>query len=255
MHTIIYEKEGGIARITLNRPERHNAQNSEAVDELNAVADGILNDPEIRIVTIRGAGKSFSSGIDLKDLADGTIRPDYFMQWERVIRKFETMNPVVLTCIHGHCLGGAVQLLLGCDIRIATNDAIFGLPAVREGLIPGLSALRLSLFIGLGRAKRMIFSGKTIDAFEAERIGLVDHIIPFNHAEEEFEFFIREYHSSCGTAARNAKKILTDTFIPQSLWLASLTLYHKLQNNALNSSDFKKAVEVLREKYGKKPLP
>ena len=129
LETMRWEKDGQVARVTLNRPRLLNAMNNQATFDLNTVADQISVDPSIRVVTITGAGRAFCTGIDLKEIAAGKIYITYHHHWEEALRKFETMEPIVLCLIHGYCLGGGLQLAMACDIRISTPLAKIGFGA------------------------------------------------------------------------------------------------------------------------------
>src|SRR3972149_8768455 len=167
LKTMSWEKEGKVARIVFNRPEVLNAMNNEATIEINTIADAISKKDGVRVVVITGAGRSFCTGIDLKELSSGQIEMVYHHRWERALRIFEMMEKIVIAGIKEYCLGGGLQLALACDVRVAADNAILGLPAIKESLIPGLGTSRLPPYIGLGRAKRMVLSGEPIDARQA----------------------------------------------------------------------------------------
>ncbi|MFQ5859661.1 MAG: enoyl-CoA hydratase/isomerase family protein, partial [Anaerolineae bacterium] len=228
--------DGPVARVTLNRPEVLNAQNNQATYDLNVVADQIAEDRDVRIVAISGAGRAFCTGIDLKELSAGKIDITYHDRWESALRKFETMEPVVLCLIHGYCLGGGLQLAMAADIRVSTPSAQIGLPAIRESLIPGLGTWRLPRYIGWGRAKQLILSGDNIDGQEAQRIGLVDHLVSEDAHREEFEVYIQKYLRSCSKGTRTSKLATNRAFD-----LDYEPFYHeyvKLQAIAMTSPDF-----------------
>jgi enoyl-CoA hydratase/carnithine racemase len=246
LKTTSWIKDGPVARITLNRPEVLNAMNNQATRDLNAVADQISQEDDVRIVAISGAGRAFCTGIDLKELSAGKIDITYHDRWESALRKFEKMAPVVLCLIHGYALGGGLQLALACDIRVATPTAQVGLPAIRESLIPGLGTWRLPRFIGMGRAKQMILSGDSIDGTEAQRIGLVDHLIPEETCREGFEGYIAKYLRSCSTGSRLAKLVTGRAFDLD--YEAFYAEYIKLQAVAMTSCDFHEAEAAYREK-------
>lgn len=154
-----------------------NAMNNACTIQLNNIVDALREDQDTQKVNIRGEGRAFSTGIDLKELAAGQIEMAYHHRWERALRSFETMEKLIIAGINGYCLGGALQLALAADIRVGTADCQIGLPAIKESLIPGLGTLRLPRYIGWGRAKKMILGGQNIDGEAALRIGLVDHIV------------------------------------------------------------------------------
>jgi enoyl-CoA hydratase len=184
--------DGAVATLHLNRTERLNAFGMRQTVELNEMADTLAAEDTTRVVIITGEGRSFSTGIDLKELAAGQIDMTYHLRWEAALRKFELMNKVVIAAVNGWCLGGGLQLALACDVRIAAESARLGLPAVKEGLIPGMGVYRLPRAIGMTRAKRFILSGDLVDGSEAERIGMVDYCV----GVAELERVVREVSSA-----------------------------------------------------------
>lgn len=175
--TMFITQTGPIATLHLKRTERLNAFGNRGTFDLNTAADALAQNNTIRIVIIIGEGRAFSTGIDLKQLAAGEIDMSYHHRWEAALRKFELMDKIVICAINGYCLGGGLQLALACDLRIVAASAQLGLPAVKEGLIPGLGVWRLPRYIGLGRAKRLILSGQLVDAPTAQSIGLIDEVV------------------------------------------------------------------------------
>jgi enoyl-CoA hydratase/carnithine racemase len=206
------EKEGKLAWITFTRERYLNAMNNEATVQINRVAMALREDPDVRVVVIRGQGRAFSTGIDLKQLAAHEIDMTYHQRWEQALRIFETMNKIVVVGMHGYCLGGALQLALAADIRVSTSDCQIGLPAIRESLIPGLSTWRLPRYVGWSWAKKLITAGENISGKEALNIGLVDHLAPaedfFTHLDE----VAGEYLKACSTGTRMSKLILNHAF-------------------------------------------
>ena len=177
LDTMDFERNGRIGCLTLNRPTILNAMNYQGALDLNRAAEMMRDDPDVRLVLIRGAGRAFCTGIDLKQLAAGETPHAYYEQWDRALRILEQTEKVLLCAMHGYALGGGLQLALACDIRIATEDCQLGLPAIKEGIVPGLGTLRLPRYIGLGRAKWMALSGANIDGRRAYDIGLIDHVV------------------------------------------------------------------------------
>ena len=243
--TIIYEKDGRRAKITFNRPHILNAVAMTGAHEFDALAARIEEDEDIRIVTIAGAGRAFSTGIDLKDLAAGLIDDSYFDLWDRALRRFETMDKLVLCLIHGYALGGGLQLALAADIRVSTPSAKLGLPAIKEGLIPGLGTLRLARYIGLGRAKRLIITGDMIDAAEGERIGMIDYLVSEDAAAAEFEDIVERVSAANSTGCRLSKKMLESCFDLD--FESFFSLYKERQTQATGSGDFREAMTAYRE--------
>ncbi len=203
---------GKLAWVTFTRERYLNAMNNAATVQLNRVAMALREDPEVRLVIIRGQGRAFCTGIDLKELAADEINMTYFQLWEKALRMFEMMEKIVVVGMHGYCLGGALQLAIAADIRVSSADCQIGLPAIKESLIPGLGPWRLPKYIGWGRAKKLILGGQNINGEEALRIGLVDHVIPaeafFTHLDE----IAHDYLKACSTGTRMSKLVLNQAF-------------------------------------------
>jgi enoyl-CoA hydratase/carnithine racemase len=244
--TLNYERDGARARITLDRPELLNAVAMTGAREFAALVQEIERDSTLRLVTITGAGRAFSTGIDLKELAVGKIDNSYFDLWDRALRRIETMDKLVLCLIHGYALGGGLQLALAADIRVCTASAKLGLPAIKEGLIPGLGTFRLARYIGLGRAKRLIISGEMIDGREAERIGMVDHLVEEAEAMVQFEHIADRYAGVNSQGCRLSKALLAECFDRD--FESFFALYKERQDQATASEDFREAMAAYREK-------
>lgn len=242
--TLNVSSDGRLVRLELVRPERLNAVAMTGAREMLDAARRIAADGDARMVAITGSGRAFSTGIDLKDLAVGLIDQSYFELWDSAVRVFETMDKVVVCLIHGYAIGGGLQLALGCDIRVCTRSARLGLPAIREGLIPGLGTFRLARYIGLGRAKSLIIRGNMIDGTEAERIGLVDHLVGDDTAFEEFEGWLAEYAATNSAGCRASKQMLLDCF--DLGWDAFFRKYLAFQERAVSAPDFAEAMDAYR---------
>ncbi len=181
--TVLYRRDGRIARITLNRPEILNAEDMTFLTHLAEAVHTLRDDREVRVAILTGAGRAFCSGVDLKALSTGRLDPAFFTDIEYLWDILEHCDKAVICGIHGYCLGGGLQMALACDLRIATEDAILGLPAVKECLIPGLGTYRLPRLIGMGRARELLLLGDTIDAHRALDIGLVNAVVPRGELE------------------------------------------------------------------------
>ncbi len=209
---VLYRRDGLVARIELDRPDVLNAADEAWVAELDAAAARAATDDGVRVVLVSGRGRSFSTGIDLTALEQGRIGREWFVGWERVMRRFETMDRICVAAVHGYCIGGGLQVALACDLRIARDDTILGLPAVKECLIPGLGTYRLPRFIGMGRAKKMILTGETIGAAEALRIGLVDEVAPADGFEQAVERLVGDLTRVAFASAVESKRITGRAF-------------------------------------------
>lgn len=171
---------GGIAWITLNRPEAMNAISNAVRSELPAAVKAASDDPEVRVVIFSGAGeKAFCAGADIKEFTE--VPSPLAWREDRVngtwITELEKIRKPTIAAIHGYCLGGGLEIALACDIRIATRDARLGLPEVRVGVITGIGgSQRLRKVVGLGRALDMMLTGDHVDAQEAYQMGLVSRL-------------------------------------------------------------------------------
>jgi enoyl-CoA hydratase len=186
-----------VATVTLNRPEALNALNEDVWLGLEKAAQNIKANSEVRAVIVTGAGeKAFSAGIDLKMVASrgggsgavyGNFRDfDRLHAMKSIFTLYEELAVPVIAAINGYCLGAAMEFILCCDIRMAVDLAMFGLPEVQFGVIPDMgSTQRLPRIVPPGIAKELIFTGRRINAAEALRIGLVDHVYPQNQLMAE----------------------------------------------------------------------
>nr|MDO8076837.1 enoyl-CoA hydratase/isomerase family protein [Candidatus Freyarchaeota archaeon] len=214
LETIRIEKEDGIGKIILNRPDKRNAINPEMFRDIGEAARIVSDDNEIKVVILTGAGRGFSAGIDFT--AMGSLGGASSQVLRSELRKsqvnyglLESMEKPVIAAIHGFAIGAGLELALCCDIRIAAEDARIGLPEVCFGLVPDLGgAQRLPRIIGLGRAKELIFTGRIIDAKEAERIGLVNRVVPADRVMDEAIALAKELMDNGLIAIGLAKKIV-----------------------------------------------
>lgn len=179
--TILMQREGRVAVLTVNRPDKLNALNDQVRTDLLAALAEIEGDEGLGVVVLTGAGeKSFIAGADISEFAGRT--PFDQREAMRSPRIFDVMSSYpkpVIAMINGFCLGGGCELAASCDLRIASEKARFGQPEVNLGLIPGGGGTqRLPRLIGLGQAMRLVLSGETIGAAEAMEIGLVEMVVP-----------------------------------------------------------------------------
>jgi enoyl-CoA hydratase/carnithine racemase len=186
-------KRGPVGEIRLNRPEVLNAMGSAWPDDMLAAATEMQDDPSIRVVLVTGEGRSFCSGLDLTQLARDEIPSQFFIAAEHAYRALETMEKAVIAGVQGYCIGGGLQIAIACDVRIAADDAILGLPAVQEAFLPGMGTYRLPRLIGMGRARHLILSGENIGPEEAYRVGLVNRVVPRADLESELDVWAKRY--------------------------------------------------------------
>lgn len=177
MSVVELSRDGDLAELWLNRPHVLNAADAELTRELGTVLQAVAERPP-RVLLVRGAGRAFCSGIDRDMVAGGTVPAGFFERAERNRIMLEKLDTITIAALHGHCVGGGLQLAIACDIRIAASNAVLSIPAVGDGLVPGLAPVRLPRLIGLGAARRMLLTGETVGAARALDLGLVDHFVP-----------------------------------------------------------------------------
>ncbi len=246
LETMGWVVEDKVARIVFNRPELLNAMSNEATIDISIIADAIAKEDGVRVVVIASSGRSFSTGIDLKQLSTDQIQMEYHHRWERALRIFETMEKIVIVGIKEYCLGGGLQLAIASDVRVAADNAILGLPAIKEGLIPGLATYRLPHYVGLGRAKHLILSGQNINAKEAYAMGLVDYIVPLAEFEGQLEEIVQQYLRVCSVATVKSKTLCNFSFDLD--YNVFLNKYFEFQEIAQSSEDHFEARRAYREK-------
>jgi enoyl-CoA hydratase/carnithine racemase len=177
-----YEVAGQVATITLDRPEKLNAMDRQLFAELEAAAASAGGDPAVRAVVVTGAGRAFSSGLDVAEFAamgDPAAAERVVADIQRAISAFELLPKPVVAAVNGLAFGGGLQLALACDLRLAGARAEFASMEMRWAIVPDLGGTeRLPRLVGLGRAKELIFTGRPVGAEEAMRIGLVNRVVP-----------------------------------------------------------------------------
>ena len=232
MNNLLMEVENEIAVVTINRPKALNALNTETITELNECLKEIEARDDIKVVILTGSGqKSFVAGADISEMVNqnpvegrafGLIAKEAF-------GRLENMRQVTIAAVNGFALGGGCEISMACDIRIASDNAIFGQPECGLGIIPGFGGTqRLARLVGMGRAKEMIFTCENIDANEAYRIGLVNKVV----AKEEL----------MSTAKAMAAKIISKGSYAVSVAKAAI-------NNGYDM-DIKNAVEMEANLFG-----
>jgi len=180
--SILFEETDGIATITFNRPKALNALNQALLGELSDALDVVAANETIRVLVLTGAGdKSFVAGADISEIAQcSPLQAKIFAKnGQDVIARLQQLAIPVIAAVNGFALGGGSEMALGCDFIYASENAVFGLPEINLGIIPGFGGTqRLPRLIGSNRAKEMIFTGKMIPAAEAEKIGMVNQVFP-----------------------------------------------------------------------------
>ena len=202
---LIYRREEGIGILSINRPKALNALNTNLLTELNRAIDMACKDNEVDVMVITGEGKAFIAGADISEMKSMMAEDarDFSKLGNALFRKIELMEKPVIAAVNGFALGGGCELAMGCDIRIAGEKAKFGQPEVSLGITPGFGGTqRLSRLVGIAKAKELIFTGKIIDAEAAEKIGLVNEVVP----QEELMDRAMEMAKKISSASKSAIK-------------------------------------------------
>ncbi|HBF42435.1 MAG TPA: hypothetical protein DDW42_02170 [Desulfobacteraceae bacterium] len=253
---LILDEKEGILTITLNRAKQLNALSHNALLDLSHVFDQVCGNKEIKVVILTGTGRAFCAGGDmtlLDALAETNIQECQanIRNYVKTARLIQTLFKPVIAAINGYALGAGLNLAMCCDLRIASEDAIFGEEFINMAMIPDLGgAFLMPQLIGIARAKELTFTGKRINAEEAERIGLINSIVPAEDLMEEAHKIARRIASLSQFALELSKKAF--------LWASSGDLNHtldfepELQCLALKSYDHKEAVQAFLQK--RKPV-
>jgi enoyl-CoA hydratase/carnithine racemase len=213
MSLVTTEDRGAVRHVVLNRPEKRNAMSRALLRALAAALREAAAEEAVHCVVLRGEGKVFSAGVDLGELGaaagtPGNLRPfrETFLECPNLC---ETMAKPVVCQIHHTCVGGALEVALGCDLRIAAAGTQLGLPEVRFGIIPDVGgSSRLPALVGVGRAKELILTGRTIDASEAQRIGLVNRVVAPADLEQATDALVEELLANSHVAVGRAKRVI-----------------------------------------------
>jgi len=209
---VTYRVAGGVAWITLNRPAVLNALNTDLAAALADRAEDAAADANVMAVVVGGAGRAFCSGMDRTALAGGTIGDEFYRHWIRGLNRLEDMPKVTLAVLHGHSIGGGLQIGLACDLRLVTHDAVLGLGASRHGIIPDGGVLRLARLVGLGRAKELALFNEDISPADARAIGLVNWVCAPAEVEATVAGILERLRHQAPTANAHIKRLLHESF-------------------------------------------
>lgn len=205
MDKVIVEKSGGIVHVRLNRPDVLNACDGDMYNAIADAWDELENDPELRVGILSGEGRSFCVGTDVK----WVMSPDAQGFEDRLYPRLLSLTKPVIAAIQGHCNGGGLEQALGADIRVSADDAHFGLGEIRLGWIPGgHGTQRLPRVIPLGAALEMLYTGNRIDAQEAYRVGLVNHVVEADELVAKSEQIAADIVKSAPLAVQKMKSVV-----------------------------------------------
>ncbi|MFY1679809.1 enoyl-CoA hydratase-related protein [Streptomyces sp. WMMC905] len=205
--TIRVRRDGRVVTVTLDRPHVLNALSTEVMDEVNHALTGYDRDPEVGCFVLAGGERAFAAGADIAEMAPRTAvemaDDDHFEGWDT----FAGLRTPKIAAVAGHALGGGCELALMCDLIVAADTAVFGQPEIRLGVIPGMGGTqRLTRRVGVARAMDMILTGRTMDAAEAERAGLVSRRVPADRLAEETRRMAETIASYSRPAVRAARE-------------------------------------------------
>src|SRR5437762_12407801 len=205
--TIRWSLDDGLATITLARPDKRNAVNQAMFEELRRATAVAGDDPAVRAVLVDGEGPSFCAGIDLSligelaGLANGGDFSIFVQMAQRPFRRLALMPKPSVAAVQGHALGAGFQLALACDLRVAAEDVRFGMLETRYGIIPDLGGMhQLARLVGPARAKELVWTARTLDAEEAERIGLASEVVDGDRLRDRAHELARPVMANSPTA-------------------------------------------------------
>jgi enoyl-CoA hydratase len=217
---LLVDVDGGIARLTFNNPAKRNALSVEMRTALPVVLEGFESDPDVRVVVLAGAGeRAFVSGADISEFGEQRTTPGARRDFDRLAadagRAWAALSKPVIAMIRGYCIGGGLLTALQADIRVAAHDSRFGVPAARLGLgyaYRGVEAL--VALVGPAHAADILFSARQLDAAEAERIGLVNRVVPVADLEDEVMALARRITTNAPLTVTAIKAALRETQRP-----------------------------------------
>jgi enoyl-CoA hydratase/carnithine racemase len=250
---IIFETRDGIAKITLNRPEVHNAMDPATYTEITEAFQQIERDPDIAVGIVTGAGeKAFTAGADLKIMHTPSADPGEWTPWRQDRWDFgATTSKPLIAAINGYALAGGLELALVCDIRIASPNAVFGTPEVKWNLLHGFGAYQLPRIISLSHAMEMLLTGEFIDAATAERIGLVSRVVPADELQAEADRIARVIAANGPMAVRMTKELVRNglSASPAEHFRLMTEYYHRVDTTADQAEGLTAFAEKRKPRY------
>ncbi len=251
---ILTQQRDTLFEIVLNRPQKRNAINLEMLRGLETAVATANRTPNLRAVLIRGAGSAFSAGIDVSALLG--LAQTYGPHWQtrmraitdefqHILTRLERLELPTIALLHGYCLGLALELALACDIRLAASETKLGLPETRLGIIPDVGGTtRLTRLLGPARAKELIFSGRQIDAAQAEAWGLLNYAVPEAELESKAAELVAEISQAAPLAVGMAKRVIDGLADVER----GLLLEGWAQSQLFSSEDFLEGAQAFMQK-------
>lgn len=245
--TILVDHDGRVGTITLNRPQALNALNSQMMNEVTGAAAQFDDDPGIGAIVITGSAKAFAAGADIKEMSalsfSDVYGSDFFAGWA----KLAAVRTPTIAAVAGHALGGGCELAMMCDVLIAADTAKFGQPEIKLGVFPGMGgSQRLTRAIGKAKAMDLILTGRSIDAAEAERAGLVSRVVPADDLLAEAKAVAATIAGMSLSAARMAKEAVNRAF--ESSLAEGLLYERRLFHAAFATADRSEGMAAFVEK-------
>jgi enoyl-CoA hydratase len=245
--TILVTRADRVGTITLNRPEALNALNSQVMAEVTSAAAEFDADAGIGAIIITGSAKAFAAGADIKEMAalsfSDVFGSDFFAAWG----KLAAVRTPLIAAVAGHALGGGCELAMMCDVLIAADTAKFGQPEIKLGVLPGMGgSQRLTRAVGKAKAMDMILTGRTIDAAEADRIGLVSRVVPADDLLAQANAVATTISQMSRSASRMAKEAVNRAF--ESSLTEGLLYERRLFHSAFATDDQTEGMAAFTEK-------
>ncbi len=204
--------DGPMARLHLNRPEALNAANWAWVQDLIKATAYLAQSTGTHVVIISGEGRAFCSGLDVKELAQGHLTIEWFTAWERGVTALASLQAITIASVQGYCLGGGLQVAIACDLLVASTDAVFSIPAVKEGIVACLGPMRLARLVGAARAKYLCLLGRRFTASEGLAMGLIHEVVEPAELEQHVQALAQELLAIPYTALRHTKSQIDRAF-------------------------------------------
>lgn len=250
MTNVLLEKKGHIAVATINRPKALNALNSQVLEDIDQLVEQVKADDEIRALVITGSGeKAFVAGADIGEMSTLTKAEGeaFGKKGNDVFRKLETFPIPVIAAVNGFALGGGCEISMSCDIRICSENAVFGQPEVGLGITPGFGGTqRLARIVGTGKAKEMIYGARNIKAEEAYRIGLVNNVYPAEELMPAAKKLASTIARNAPIAVRNCKRAINEGI--QVDMDQAIVIEEKLFGSCFETCDQKEGMNAFLEK-------
>jgi enoyl-CoA hydratase len=245
--TITLKQIGRVGVITLNRPAALNALNLQLMQEVVSAARSMDKDPDTGAILLTGSDRVFAAGADIKEMSFRTYQDMYLDDWLQGWDGLAAVRTPVIAAVAGHALGGGCELAMICDFIIAADTAKFGQPEIKLGVIPGMGgSQRLTRAVGKAKAMEMILTGRTIDAAEAERIGLVARVVPHNRLFDDALETAKTISEKSAPIAMLAKEAVNAAF--QTPLDTGILFERRIFHSVFATSDQKEGMGAFIEK-------